>query len=60
MQRAHDLSFPHFTAIKKDYRRFFPPPCSLRPFTFVLNSHCVFFESLQSASAHNKSITNLN
>lgn len=59
MQRAHDLSFPHFTAIKKDYRRF-SPPFSLRPFTFVLNSHCVLFESLKSASAHNKSITNLN
>lgn len=26
MQRAHDLSFPHFTAIKKDYGRVSPLP----------------------------------
>lgn len=58
MRGAYDISFPRFIAIKKDYRIFFP--FSFRPFTFVLNSHCVLFEALKSANVHNKSIKKLN
>lgn len=57
MRGDYDISFPRFMAIKKDYRIF---SFSLRPFTFVLNSHCVLFEALKSANVHNKSIKKLN